>query len=155
MNLSQQLAQRYREVILDGKWIANTNFQDQLADVTWEESIQQVATLNTLAALTFHIGYYTAGLNQVFAGGDLEIRDRFSFDFSPIESPQDWDQLRNQLWTGAAEFVEHLERMPESQLSEGFVKPEYGTYLRNIEGMIEHAYYHLGQVVLIKKLIRQ
>ncbi len=28
-----------------------------------------------------------------------------------------------------------------------------GDYLRNIDGMIEHSYYHLGQIVLIEKLI--
>ena len=38
-------------------------------------------------------------------------------------------------------------------MNEGFVDEKYGTYLRNIDGMIEHAYYHLGQVVLIKKLL--
>ena len=27
------------------------------------------------------------------------------------------------------------------------------TYLRNIEGVIEHSYYHLGQISLIRKLI--
>lgn len=28
-----------------------------------------------------------------------------------------------------------------------------GSYLRNIEGVIEHSYYHLGQISLIKKMI--
>lgn len=28
-----------------------------------------------------------------------------------------------------------------------------GTFLRNMDAMIEHAYYHLGQIVLIKKLL--
>ena len=43
--------------------------------------------------------------------------------------------------------------MPEEELSQGFVDEKYGTYSRNIDGMIEHSYYHLGQIVLIKKLI--
>ena len=30
---------------------------------------------------------------------------------------------------------------------------KYGTYYRNFHGLIEHAHYHLGQIVLIKKLV--
>lgn len=45
--------------------------------------------------------------------------------------------------------------MPEEKLNEDFVDKKYGTYLRNIDGMIEHSYYHLGQIVWIKKVITQ
>jgi hypothetical protein len=43
--------------------------------------------------------------------------------------------------------------MPDSKMDEVFVDEKYGTHLRNIDGMIEHAYYHLGQIALIKKMI--
>jgi hypothetical protein len=43
--------------------------------------------------------------------------------------------------------------MSQNQLDEVFVDKKYGTYLRNIEAVIEHSYYHLGQIVLIKKMI--
>jgi hypothetical protein len=43
--------------------------------------------------------------------------------------------------------------MPEEKLNQVFVDEKYGTYQRNIDAMIEHAYYHLGQIVLIKKMI--
>jgi len=45
--------------------------------------------------------------------------------------------------------------MPDSKINEVFVNEKYGTYLRNIDGMIEHCYYHLGQITLIKKLLQQ
>ena len=45
--------------------------------------------------------------------------------------------------------------MPEKKLWEPFGDGKYGDYFRNIQGVIEHAHYHLGQIVLVKKLIRQ
>ena len=36
MSKSPQLANRFREVIFDGTWIANTNFKMQLSDINWE-----------------------------------------------------------------------------------------------------------------------
>ena len=45
--------------------------------------------------------------------------------------------------------------MDSSLLAQTFVYEKYGSYLRNIEGVIEHSYYHLGQVSLIRKMIMQ
>jgi len=153
MTQTAQIAKRFREVILDGKWIANTNFKDQISDLTWQQATTKVGSLNTIAALTFHINYYTAGVLQVLEGGSLDIRDKFSFDLPAIQSQADWDALRNKLFKDAERFATVLEQLPDSKLEEGFVDIKYGDYRRNIEGMIEHSYYHLGQIVLIKKMI--
>lgn len=153
MSTALQLAKRFREVILDGKWIANTNFRDQLSDISWEQATTKIANLNTIAMLTFHIDYYIAGLINVFEGGNLEIRDQYSFDLPPIESQLEWNNLLNKFWSDAEKFADLLEKMPDSKMNESFVDEKYGTYLRNIDGMIEHAYYHLGQITLIKKLL--
>lgn len=153
MSTTLQLAKRFRDVLLNGKWIANTNFKEQLSDVTWEQATIKIGTLNTIAMLTFHIDYYVAGLINVFEGGNLEIRDQYSFDLPSIESQQQWGALLHKLWNDAEKFASLLEEMPNSKMDEVFVDVKYDTYLRNIDGMIEHCYYHLGQVTLIKKMI--
>lgn len=153
MSSTLQLAKRFREVILDGRWIANTNFKDQLSDISWEQATTRVGELNTIAMLTFHINYYISGLVNVFEGGNLEIRDMYSFDLSPIESQEQWQDLLNKLWKNSEKFASLLEKMPDSKMNENFADEKYGTYLRNIDGMIEHAYYHLGQITLLKKII--
>lgn len=153
MSSISQLSKRFREVLLDGFWIANTNFKDQLSDVTWEQATAKLGSLNTIAALTFHIDYYIEGIVNVFEGGDLEIRDPFSFDIPPIESQKEWEELLNKLWKDSERFASLLEQMEERKLDDVFVDEKYGTYRRNIDGMIEHSYYHLGQITLIKKLL--
>ncbi len=153
MSSAKQLAKRFREVLLDGVWIANTNFKDQLSGVTWKQAITEIGSLNTIAMLTFHIDYYIAGLVHVFEGGNLEIRDRYSFNLAPIESQDQWEGLLNKLWENAEKFASLLEQMPDAKMNEVFVDEKYGTYLRNIDGMIEHCYYHLGQITLIRKLL--
>lgn len=153
MSTVLQLAKRFREVLLDGLWIANTNFKDQLKEVTWEQAVTKVGSLNTIAMLTFHIDYYITGLINVFEGGDLEIRDQYSFNLPPVESRQQWETLVNKLLSDAEQFASLLEQMPDAKMDEVFAEEKYGTYLRNINGMIEHCYYHLGQITLIKKLL--
>ena len=155
MTRNLAIANRIREVLLNGKWIANTNFKEQVLSVIWEQAIQKVHNLNTIALLTFHVNYYLAGLINVFNGGKLEIRDKYSFDLPEIKSEADWNTLVNEFLTNSEMFANQVEQMDETMLDQPFVDEKYGRYLRNIEGVIEHCYYHLGQVSLIRKMILQ
>lgn len=153
MSQSKFMADRLREVFLNGRWIANTNYKDQIESVNWQQATQQVGSLNTIALLTFHINYYVGGLLKVFQGGPLDIRDKYSFDLPPITSEADWKSLMDNFLSNAEAFAQVVETMSDAQLQGPFVDPKYGTCLRNIEGVIEHSYYHLGQISLIKKMI--
>jgi len=150
---STELAKRFREVTLSGKLIAFTNIKEQLSDLNMKQAISKISSLNTLAALTFHLNYYIHGVLQVFEGGELTIRDKFSFDMKPIESESDWNVLRESLFSNSEKFASHIEAMSDTKLESGFVKKEYGSYEKNIHAMIEHCYYHFGQMVIIKKMI--
>lgn len=149
---NQYLADKLQEVLLDGRWIANTNYKDQIRELDWQQAIQKVGNLNTIAALTFHINYYLEGILNAFETGELTIRDRFSYDMPPINNAQDWGNLINNFLDNSEKFIKHIRLMTDNQLDEPFMEEKYGSILRNIEGMIEHSYYHLGQIVLIKKL---
>ena len=153
MTRSTSLAHRLQEVLLDGLWIANTNCKQQIESVTWQQATQKPGNLNSIAALTFHLNYYLAGILNVFNGGTLDIKDQYSFDLPPIQSEADWKYLTSAFITNANEFIHHIKNMSDRKLDEVFVDEKYGTYMRNIEGVIEHSYYHLGQISLIKKLV--
>ncbi len=155
MKLSTQIANQFREVYLNGTWVANTNLKDQLSSVSVEQAQTKVGSLNTIAALAFHVNYYVAGVIKVLEGGSLDIRDKFSYDLPPIKSAKDWENLREKMWTDGERFASLVEQMSEEQLHAPFVEEKYGNYYRNITCMIEHCYYHLGQIVLIKKLVSQ
>lgn len=155
MKENAKVSKRFREVILNGTWIANTNFKDQLSDMNWEIATRKVGSLNTIADLAQHIHYYINGINVVFKGGNLDIKDKFSFDFPTLNSQDEWDAFLFKFWKDSEEFAFLIEQLPEGKLDEAFVDEKYGTYLRNIDAMIEHSYYHLGQIVLIKKLLIQ
>jgi hypothetical protein len=153
MKNTLEIANRFKEVILNGTWIANTNYKDQLENLDWKIAVSPLQNLNTIALLAQHIHYYIKGINTVFKGGTLDIKDKFSFDFPPIESQQQWETFLTEFWKDAEEFAFLIEQMSSEKLDEGFVEEKYGSYKRNIEAMIEHSYYHLGQIVLIKKLL--
>jgi len=89
----------------------------------------------------------------VLQGRPLNGHDKYSFDAPAIESQEDWEKLLNKIWADANDFANLIEKLPERKLDEIFIDEKYGTYYRNLHGIIEHIHYHLGQIVLIKKII--
>ncbi len=153
MKRNQYLAMRLRELFLDGQWIANTNYKDLISDLTVEQATRKVGNVNTIAALVYHINYYLSGLIPVMDGGALEISDQDSFDLPAISTDKEWKAMVDTLLFNAEKFADKVEYMPDEQLDSPFVNVKYGNYYRNIEGVIEHSYYHLGQISLVKKLV--
>ncbi|WP_370392054.1 DUF1572 domain-containing protein [uncultured Winogradskyella sp.] len=154
MKLNTYLANRLKEIFTEGKWVVGTNFKEQIVDLDWKQATQKIENFNTIADLTFHIDYYIAGVANVLKGGTLDIKDKFSFDYPPITSEDDWDNLVTKFCADAEEFIALVEKMPDEKLLSDFVDKQYGTYVRNIDVMIEHTYYHLGQIILIKKRLK-
>jgi hypothetical protein len=155
MTRNVTIANRLREVFLNGNWIANTNYKEQIQNINWQQATQKVGNLNTIAALTYHVNYYLAGLLNSFKTGKLEISDKYSFDLPPINSEKDWTKLVTDILDNAEKFAVKVEQMEDNIFDKPFIDEKYGTVLRNIEAVIEHSYYHLGQISLIRKMITQ
>jgi uncharacterized damage-inducible protein DinB len=154
MNWAAQIAKHFREVHFGGNW-TSVNLKETLADLTWQQAAAQVHSFNTIAALLYHMNYYVSAVLKVLQGGPLAAHDKYSFDLSPIRSREDWEKLLDKTWTDAENFASLVERLPEHKLGETFSDEKYGNYYRNLHGIIEHIHYHLGQIVLIKKLLLQ
>lgn len=155
MTRNLTISSRIREVLLNGHWIANTNYKEQIQSISWHQANQKIGNLNTIAALTYHINYYLAGLLSAFENGKLEISDKYSFDLPQIQSETDWNKLVTDFLSNSKKFADNVEQMEDSIFEKPFIDDKYGTFLRNIEGVIEHSYYHLGQISLIRKMIIQ
>ncbi len=68
---------------------------------------------------------------------------------------EDWEKMLDNTWTAVEDFAGLIEQLPKSKFWEDFGDNKYGNYYRNIQGIIEHSHYHLGQIVLIKKILLQ
>lgn len=131
-----------------------SNVKDVLADVTWQEATMQVYGCNSIATLAYHFSYYLPKQLEVLNGGPLTGKDKESFEHPPINNAQDWQDMLQRIFANVDALVTKLPEMPDEVWKEVFVEEKYGTYYRNLAGMIEHAHYHLGQIVILKKVIR-
>jgi len=152
MSLPALIAKQFRDVYFGGNWTA-VDLKQTLEGVTWEQATTKVYSFNTIAVLVYHMNYYVENVTKVLNGEPLNAKDEYSFHLSPIQSQEDWENLVNGLFMDAENLARLIEQFPENKLEEIFVNEKYGTCYRNFTGIIEHNHYHLGQVVLIKKIL--
>lgn len=151
--ITTQIAKHFREVYFGGNWCC-VNLKEQLADVTWQEATTKVYDFNTIAILACHINYYVSNVLEFLEGQPLTSKDSLSFTHPPIHSQQDWDDILSKIAQDGEKFANAIEQLADEKLMEVFIEDKYGIYYRNFHGIIEHVHYHLGQIVLIKKIIR-
>lgn len=152
MKITEQLAKHFRDIHFGGNWTCS-NLRDQIKDIPFEKINLQVNGFNSVLTLTCHTTYYDKVLRQVLEGGELNSKDELSFVLPTLHSQADWEAYQEQLWQQAEATARLIEQMPDEKLSDYFTEEKYGTYYRNIAGIIEHLHYHLGQIALIKKMI--
>lgn len=154
MNVSALLAKHLRDVYSGGNWTC-VNMKESLSGVTWQDAISTVHTFNTIATLVHHIHYYVVAQIQVLKGGQLNAKDELSFAHPFINSEADWEQMLGRVFADAEALALLIEQLPEENVWQYFADEKYGTYYRNLQGMIEHTHYHLGQITLIKKMLSE
>ena len=154
MNLTSQIAKQFRDVHFGGNW-TDSSLKQHLSGISWQQAATKVYSFNTIAALVYHMNYYVSVALEVLWGNPLNASDKYSFDHPLILSQDDWEKLLEKIWRDAENFAILVEQLPENKLWEDFSENKYGNYYRNIHGIIEHIHYHLGQIVLIKKILLQ
>lgn len=154
MSTPQQLARHFRE-LHTGSNTTGVNFRDTLSGITLQQATEKVHGLNTIAMLVFHVNYYVSAVLKVMQGKPLDAHDKYSFDLGPLETEAAWQQLVNKTFADAEQLAALIAQMSETQLNEDFASGKYGNNFRNLFGLVEHAYYHLGQISLVKKMTQR
>ena len=152
--LSVQIARQIRELHFGENW-TDVSLKALVEDLNWKEANIKVYNFNTIASLVFHINYYINAVLKVLQNKPLDARDKYSFDLPPVNSKKDWDLLLAKTWEEAEDFAKLIEKLSDQELWTIMLDEKYGTYYQNFQGIIEHSHYHMGQIALIKKIIRE
>lgn len=153
MNLSKRLGIQVFQVYFGGNWTA-VNLQEVLADLTYNEAQQKQKHSHSILELVYHIHYFINAQLGVLQGKNLDAQDILSFNAPYFSDETTWQEYKKQLFNEAKTFVAEIDKLPEAILETNFVDEKYGDYYSNLQGVIEHSHYHLGQITLLKKMIR-
>jgi uncharacterized damage-inducible protein DinB len=153
MKITEFIAQHIIEVFEGGNW-TDVNFRDTLRDINCKDATTVTrASYNTIAALMYHTTFYNEIVLKRLQGINPAISEKNGFDLPPIKSEDDWRNLKQRCFQSAHELGETVKNLPEEKLSELTITG-HSTHYKTLHGVAEHAHYHLGQIVILKKLIK-
>lgn len=153
MNSCQRIAKGFKEVYFGKNW-TGSDLNAALADVTREEALIKIGDLNSIYTLVYHKHYYVRELRKVLQGAPFKAQDALSFHTPDLPDEKDWLEFRELVFEEARAFVPLINGFNEDDLEDLPGDPAWGDYYRNLQGIVEHCHYHLGQIILIKKMLR-
>ncbi len=154
MTTSQHLAKHLKEFV-SGPNTTGVCLKDHLDDITLKEANKAIYGLNTIAKLVYHINYYIEAVSGVLDGEPLTAKDIYSYDAPVLENEEAWKLRLDTLYRNLDRCAAQAAALSDKELKSDFVLEKYGSYERNLMGLLEHSHYHFGQIVILKKIIRQ
>ena len=150
--LTNDMARHVREMHFGNNW-SDVAMQEVLKDVTWQQALKKpILDANSIAELVFHLNFYLDYVHRDIKNDFMKFEQADTFKVPDIQSEADWQTLLQKTWEDAEAFAKTIEKIPNTQLHE-VIPPRNNSFYKNIHGVIEHNHYHLGQIVLLKKLL--
>ncbi len=145
------ISKHLRELYFGKNWTA-ASFPTVMDGIGWQLAIKERSGFNSIATLVYHMNYYVITTIDVINGSTSVPPDKDSFIKPAIHNEEDWEKLKMDTQDTVNRLLELLSGLEDDILLKTFVAERYGSYYRNIQGMIEHSHYHLGQIMILKKL---
>ena len=154
MELTTLISTHIKEVYEGNNW-TDVNISGAISDLNFKEATAITpASSNTIASLLYHIKFYNEVVMQRLNGIAPEINDANGFDMPALENENDWKKLVDDTHQSFIQLAGAAKNFPEERLSETTPNGA-SSYYKTLHGIVEHAHYHLGQIIILKHLIRK
>lgn len=151
MKISTLVAKHIAEVVR-GNW-TDIYLNDVIADITYQEAVMLPAGVsNSVAMLLYHLSFYNNIVMERLNGNNPAINEENGFDIA-VNDEEGWLLLKAACLVSFKKLAACVAALPDERLWEP-VPSGNDSFYKTLHGIAEHAHYHLGQIVLLKKIIR-
>ncbi|MDB5021590.1 MAG: hypothetical protein JWQ28_2717 [Pedobacter sp.] len=153
MKITELIALHLIEAHEGSNW-TEVDVRSSLEDVSLKEATMRTkASPNSIASIVQHLTYWNRVMVKRING--IVVADNGSNGFSGpvLHDDEDWSRLKDDNILSAHELANAIMNFNEDAL-ELPILPEHASAYKNLQGSVEHVYYHLGQIVILKQLIR-
>lgn len=152
MKLTDTLSENILNVFEGNNW-TDVSITDILSAISFTQAnTVTAASRNTIAGLAHHLLYWNKVIMQRLQGEDPAIPDSNGFDAGELTSEKTWQNLVAELRQSFVDLSSAIRNFPEDRLND-LTKSGKSTIGDNLYGIIEHAYYHMGQMMILKNLL--
>jgi len=136
----------------DGSPWLDVNIMDTLKDLTSSQAAKKIDHLNTIWQIVNHvIAWRETNLQRLKSQLPPAPANNF-FEEIKDTSEKEWRTTLNKLERSQYNILFFISSSKDSMLEKIYTPNDF-TYYEHLQGILQHDAYHLGQIILLKKLI--
>ena len=150
MNHSQRIADEYHAVTINDAWYG-PSLAELLAEITPEIATRRPAPgAHSISELLQHLLLWNERIRNTSENNPMP---RWEPEKEWAEAPIPWDELVSR-WKKSRDLLEeHIRNFPMADLSRKVAGRDY-SYQTMLEGIVQHAVYHSGQIAMVLSMLR-
>ncbi len=152
----EQLIKEIEDFHSGRPWYGN-NFHEIVDDITPQEALAVPGNGQSIARLLFHMIKWRKALTERLIGTpDFRANDDDPDNWVPLNSlnEESWEAAKKEFDRQQELLVSELKKRDESFLDEEWLPGKPYTYRWLVTGVAQHDIYHLGQISLLRSLLR-
>lgn len=150
------LMKKIEKVYSGSPWYGNS-IKSILNDIDSKTALTKAAgNIHTIAELVAHIiAWHEFVISKIKGDNDFRMPQKLSFDWRRVDKNEKtaWNSLLDALEINQSEILSTLKKLDDDFLKLPVRRRRYNIEFL-IEGSIQHDIYHLGQISLLKKMIK-
>lgn len=152
MEENSRIAQLFSAAYDGSPWI-DVNLVETLQSISPKIAAQKIRpNSNSIWEIVNHLIAWRENVLQRVKGKIMTTPDHNYFTAIEDLSETAWQQSLQDLATSQENWIDFLRELDETALAKIYPKNNH-TYYEHIHGILHHDAYHLGQIVLLKKLL--
>ena len=152
MSESKRISNLYQSVYNGNPWL-EVNLTNTLENVTAEQAYRKTnPNLNTIWEIVNHLIQWRRTILRRLEGETVTAPDHNYF--VPVLDPSEaaWEQSLQNLGKSQELWNTFFEDFDDADLEKIYANNNH-TYYEHLHGIIQHDIYHLGQIVILKKIL--
>lgn len=154
MTSIEQLIEDFKAFYDDSPWFGDS-YCDIVDDITAEEALAIPPNGHSIAVIVWHMVKWRRAMTERLLG-NLDIRadvtDADNWPNASSQTTETWEAAKAAFAEQQKIIVEQLSARDEAFLETDFVPGR--KFRRLAHGVLQHDIYHLGQVAIVKNLVR-
>jgi uncharacterized damage-inducible protein DinB len=149
---SKRISNLYQSIYNGNPWLEVT-LEKTLSDITAEQSYRKInPNLNTIWEIVNHLIQWRRNILRRVEGETVITPDHNYFVPVLDSSEAAWEQSLQYLEMSQEQWKSFFDNFDDVDFEKIYPNNNH-TYYEHIHGIIQHDVYHLGQIVILKKLL--
>ncbi len=151
MSATQRILHHYDGVLNGEPWHGDAVWSILDGISAREAAVRPAPAGHTIWEIVMHMTFWETVATARLAGLRAGLVEDLNFPPMPAATEENWRKTLDQFRTANHNFREALAKLDAKHLDE-FTAAGKRTFYGEAHGILEHHVYHLGQIVLLKKM---